>query len=63
MPKLLNTPTIPFAGHPKNTLGSITYFLKLGGILHSLTKTYKECNTLIGLHYKHHGLNYFGLRY
>jgi hypothetical protein len=35
------------------TLGSITYLLKLGKVLHSPTKTYKGCNTLNGLHYKH----------
>jgi hypothetical protein len=38
-PKLFNTFVIPFAGHPKNTLGSITYLLKLGEIFHDPTKT------------------------
>jgi hypothetical protein len=38
-PKLFNTSTIPFIGYPKNTLGSITYILKLEGVLHSLTRT------------------------
>jgi hypothetical protein len=61
--KLLNTPTIPLVGYPKNTLGSITYILKLGGVLHSPTKTYKESNTLLRVFKKHHGLKYFGLNY
>jgi hypothetical protein len=30
-PKLFNTLAIPLAMYPKNTLGSITYLLKLGG--------------------------------
>jgi hypothetical protein len=60
--QLLNTPIISFVRYPINTLGSITYFLKLG-ILHNLTKTYKESNTLLGVFNKHHGLNYFGLEY
>jgi hypothetical protein len=34
-PKLFNTLTISFVGYPINTLGSITYILKLGGILHT----------------------------
>jgi hypothetical protein len=38
-PKLLNTPTLPLTWYPRNTLGSITYILKLGGILHSPPKT------------------------
>jgi hypothetical protein len=46
-----------------NTLGSITYLLKLGGVFHSPTKTYKQSNTLFGVFYKHHGLNFFGLNY
>jgi hypothetical protein len=29
----------------------------------NLTKNYKDFNTLIMLHLKHHGLNYFGLSY
>jgi len=62
-PKRLNEHAIPLARYPRNTLGSITYILKLGGILHNPTKTYKGCNTLSELHYKHHGLNYFGLGY
>jgi hypothetical protein len=32
-------------------LGSITYLLKLGGVLHNHTKTYKETNTLIKVFY------------
>jgi hypothetical protein len=39
--KLFNTPTIPLVEYPKNTLGFVTYILKLGRLLHSLTKTYK----------------------
>jgi hypothetical protein len=61
--KLFNTLIIPLVGYPKNTLGSITYFLKLGGVLHSPTKTYKESITLFEVFKKHHGLNYFGLKY
>ncbi len=34
-------------GYPIKTLGSITYFLKLIGVLHNHTNTYKETNTLI----------------
>jgi len=26
-------------------------------------QTYKECNTLMRVLYKHHGLNYFGISY
>jgi hypothetical protein len=37
----------PLAGYLKNTLGSITYLLKLARVLHSHTKTYKKTNTLI----------------
>jgi hypothetical protein len=37
----------PLVGYPKNTLGSITYFLNLARVLHSHTKIYKETNTLI----------------
>jgi len=62
-PKLLNTPTIPLSGYPRNTLGSITYLLKLGKLFHSPTKTYKQNNTLLGVFSKHYGLNYFGLDY
>jgi hypothetical protein len=61
--KLFNTPTIPLLGYLKNTLGSMTYLLKLGSVFHSLTKTYKQSNTLLGVFSKHHGLNYFGLDY
>jgi hypothetical protein len=60
-PKLFNTLTIPFLGYSKNTLGSITYFLKLGKVFHSPAKTYKQSNTMFGVFNKHHGLNYFGL--
>jgi len=59
--KLFNTPTIPFVGYPTNIVGSITYILKLGRVMHSPTKTYKESNTLIAVLKKQHGLNYFGL--
>jgi len=62
-PKLFNTLTIPLSGYPKNTLGSITYFFKVGGVFHSPTKTYKQSNTLLGVFSKYHGLNYFGLNY
>jgi len=62
-PKLFNTPAIPLSGYPKNTLDSITFLLKLGGIFHSPTKTYKQCNTLIGVFSKHHGLTFFVLDY
>jgi hypothetical protein len=62
-PKLFNTLAILLIWYPKNTLGSMTYLLKLGGVLHSLTKTYKETNTLIALQYIYHGLNYFGSCY
>jgi len=37
-PKLLNAPAVPLAMYPRNTLGSITYHLKLGGVLDSPTK-------------------------
>jgi hypothetical protein len=47
MPKKFNEHVIPFLGYPKNTLGSITCLLTRGGVLHSLTKTYKETNTPI----------------
>jgi hypothetical protein len=62
-PKLFNTPTIPHTRYPRNTLGSITYLLKLGRVLHNFTKTYKGCITFTGLQFKSHGLNYFGLGY
>jgi hypothetical protein len=61
--KLLNTYVILFAEYPINTLSSITYILKLGGVFNSPTKTYKQSNTLLGVLYKHHGLNSFGLNY
>jgi hypothetical protein len=41
-----------FVWYPINALGSITYFSTLCGVLHNLTKTYKEINTLIGVFYK-----------
>jgi hypothetical protein len=63
MPNKFNEHAIPLRRYPRNTLGSITYFLKLEGVLHSLTKTLKGYNTFGGLHYKHHRLNYFGLGY
>jgi hypothetical protein len=44
-PKLFNTPTIPFTWYPINTLGSITYFLKLRRVFHNPTKTYKQSNS------------------
>jgi len=62
-PKQFNTPAIPLVGYPTNTVGSITYLLKLGKLMHSPTKTYKESNTLITILKKQHGLNYFGLDY
>jgi hypothetical protein len=31
-PKLFNTLAVPHIGYPINTLGSITYLLKLGGV-------------------------------
>jgi hypothetical protein len=62
-PKLFNTPIIHLLGYPINTLGSITYILKLGGVFHNPTKTYKQSNTLFGVFCKHHGLNCFGLNY
>jgi hypothetical protein len=37
-PKLINTSVIPFAGYPINTLGSITYILKLGRVFITLLK-------------------------
>jgi hypothetical protein len=62
-PKLFNKLTIPFLGYPINTLGSITYIMKLGRVFHNLTKTCKQRNTLLGVFSKHHRLNYFGLDY
>jgi hypothetical protein len=47
MPKGFNERAIPLSRYPKNTLNSITYLLKCGKVLHSLTKTYKETNTLM----------------
>jgi hypothetical protein len=39
-PKLFNAlAIIPFLRYPKNPLGSITYNLKLGKVLHNLAKT------------------------
>jgi len=46
--KLFNTPIIPLVGYPKNTSDCITYLLKLGGVLHSLTKTYKKAIPCLG---------------
>jgi hypothetical protein len=62
-PKLFNTFIIPLLDYPKNTLGSITYLLKLGRVFHGPTKTYKQNNIMFGVFSKHHGLNYFGLNY
>jgi len=61
--KLFNTPAIPLVRYPTNIVGSITYILKLGRVMHSPTKTYKENNTLIAVLKKQYGLNYFGLDY
>jgi len=61
--KLFNTPAIPLVGYPTNIVGSITYLLKLGRVMHSPTKTYKESNTLNAVLKKQHGQNYFGLDY
>jgi len=36
---ILNAHAIPLVGYPINLLGSITYLLKLGRVLHSRTKT------------------------
>jgi hypothetical protein len=46
---ILNAHAIPLIRYPQNRLGSITYILKLGGVLHYHTKTYKENNTCITL--------------
>jgi hypothetical protein len=62
-PRLFNIPVIPFIGYHINTLGSITYLLILGGVLHSFTKTYKQNNSLLRVFNKHHELSYFGLDY
>jgi hypothetical protein len=62
IPSLGHT-TIPFSKYPKNTFGSITCFFTREGVMHNPTKIYKDFNTLIVLHCKHHGLNYFGLSY
>jgi len=35
--KKFNEHAIPLSKYPKNTLGSITYLLKLGKVIHSLT--------------------------
>jgi len=37
----------PIVGYPRNTLGSITYILKLARVSHNHTKTYMETNTFI----------------
>jgi len=60
--KLFNTFAIPLIGYPINTLSSITYLLKLGGVFHNPTKTNKQSNTLLEVIYKRHGLNFFGLK-
>jgi len=39
------------------------HILKHEGVLHSLTKTYKQSGTLFGVFNKHHELNYFSLNY
>jgi hypothetical protein len=41
-PKLLITLVVTLTMYPKNTLGSITYLWKLGGVLHSPTKNLKR---------------------
>jgi hypothetical protein len=43
-PKLFNTPAIPLLGYPKNTLGSITYLLKLGRVLLMVRNIQCTCN-------------------
>jgi hypothetical protein len=45
---LLNTSTIPLVGHPINTLGSITYLSKLGGVFHSLPKPTRKAIPYLG---------------
>jgi hypothetical protein len=37
--RLFNAHALPLSGHPRNHLGSITYLLKLGKVLHSHIKT------------------------
>jgi hypothetical protein len=57
-PNLLNTLAIPFVGYPRNTLGSITYLLKLVGALHNHTKiTQYIYNTFHRLSQKYIGLH------
>jgi len=62
-PKLFNSHALPLSRYPINPSGSITYLLEFEGLLHSFSKTSKESNTLVGVIYKYHGLNYFGSSY
>jgi hypothetical protein len=59
--KLVNTLAITLVGYPTNIVGSIIYILKRGKVMHGVTKTYKENNTLIPILKRQHGLNYFGM--
>jgi len=47
-PKLFNTPTIPHTRYPRNTLGSITYLLKFGRVLHNFSKPIKDALPSLG---------------
>jgi hypothetical protein len=47
-PKLLNTLRIPFSGYPRNTLGSITYFLKVEGYFIALSKPISKAIPYLG---------------
>jgi hypothetical protein len=47
MPKRIQWTCNTLLRYPRNTLGSTTYILKHGGVLHSPTKTYKETNIFI----------------
>ncbi len=60
--KLHNTPAIPFIDYLSQKYIGL-HNLKHGGVLHSLSKTCKQNNTLFGLFKNHHGLNYFSLDY
>jgi hypothetical protein len=51
MAKKFNAHTIPLVRYPISPLGSITYLLKFGRVLHNHTKTYKETNSLIKVFY------------
>jgi hypothetical protein len=53
---MCNTPRLP-----QKYIGF--HNLKCGRVMHSLTKTYKQSNTLLRLFNKNHGLNYFNLNY